>query len=115
MPHLPPQARAAIDDAGLVAAAHISPPAWARPSPDTWHPFAVARAEVRRRIAAADVDFFLRYREIGDGGVSEFRRVGGVRTNGSDALLEAPLSPLRAMVHRFRAWDAASDQSPCRH
>ena len=115
MPHLPPQARAAIDDAGLVAAAHISPPAWARPSPDTWHPFAVARAEVRRRIAAAKVDFTLRYREIGDAKVREFRRVGGVRTNGSDASLAAPLPPLRAMVHRFRAWDAASDQSPCRH
>ena len=75
-------------------------------------------SEARR--SNARTDFFVRYRlvDAGERGsrkgtVREYRRRNGVLVGGSDALLEEPLPPLRALAHRYRTFDVA--YSPCRH
>jgi hypothetical protein len=137
-PLLPADTRAAIASAGACASFYISPPAWDAPPTEAFIPVAVPVVEVRRRIAtagpdaavngasrgtarpapaAAPADFYFRYRAMERGtpmGTERtYRRVRGLRTGGSDPALDEPIPPLRAALHRFRAFD---HQRPvCRH
>ena len=67
--------------------------------------------------ASVSADFFMRYfeleRGVAVGEVKIYRRVDGVRTEGSDPQLDAPLPPLRALLHRFRPFDHIAPV--CRH
>lgn len=128
-PLLPPTTIATLTRLHLAIEFYISPPGWGGgPTEPAFRPFAAARVEVRRRVAAAAArgkDFYVRYRVLnGDGSGSgsssatrgelrEYRRKGGRRTRTSDPELEEPLPVLRSMVHRYRTFDVG--YSPCRH
>lgn len=135
-PLLPAETRAAIAGAGACDSFYISPPAWGAPLTEPFLPVAIPVVEVRRRIgttgpaaavngasrgagapAAAPPDFFVRYHAMERGapvGVERtYRCVRGVRTAESDPSLDEPVPPLRAALHRFRAFD--HQRHVCRH
>lgn len=120
-PLLPAHVLAALSAANASAEFHISPPAWPYPPTEgVFRPFSVPLVEVRRRLSAAvraspRVSFVVRYRVVGarSKALREYRRRDGQRTRGSDASLDEELPPLRAMLHRYRTFDAA--YAPCRH
>ena len=120
-PLLPATVLAAFAAVNVSAEFHITPPSWGyAPTETTFRPFSVPVVEVRRRLAAAAAttpDFYVRYRVVADGAAEKqvklFRRKRGKLVAGSDAALEEPLSPLRAVLHRYRTFDTS--YSPCRH
>lgn len=119
-PLLPNTTRAQLAEAAASSEFYISPPAWRAAPTGPFVPVGVPVVEVRRRLAhggAIGADFYVRYRRM-EHGVPKgkelvFRTESGVRTADSDAALDEPLSPMRAMVHRFRPFD--HERIVCRH
>ena len=118
-PLLPPHVLAAFAVADVSPEFYITPPRWNYAPTEAFRPFSVPLVEARRRLAADGnpPDFYVRYREIRGGRAERkvrlYRRRGGRRVAGSDADLDEPLSAVRAIVHRYRTFDAG--YSPCRH
>ena len=133
-PLLPPEVLEAFRVANASAELYITPPAWPYAPTEPFRPFAIPIIEVRRRLAVAALrtsDFYVRYRDVpgviaagGDSAgagavraedvVREYRRQEGELMPGSDASLEKPLPPLRALLHKYRTFDRQG-RAPCRH
>jgi len=120
-PLLPAATRGDLRAVNACARFYISPPSWRAPPTEPLAPFGLPLVEVRRRLSAqpgeGPQDFYLRYREIRAGAPVGperlYRRRAGVRTAESDQRLDAPLPPIRALLHRFRAFDV--EGNVCRH
>jgi hypothetical protein len=128
-PLLPADTRAAIAAAGACQSFYISPPVWDAPPTELFLPVAIPVVEVRRRIGTPEAsvngvsrgatppDIFIRYRVMERGAPAgaerTYRRVRGNRTVESDPALDEPLPPIRAALHRFRAFD--HQRHVCRH
>ena len=121
---LAPAAADALARSGAASGFYIAPPAAAwpppgwPPAPAAFEPFGTPWVELRRRVSAAvaaDPGLALRvaYERRGERRVFE-RYADGALAPGSDPELLEPLRGLRALVFKFRAFDAGPG-SPCRH